>query len=145
MPRYDYLFYNTYTTFNYSYLNEAGIYSSSMELSNLKWQTLHGANIGFNLSMFKGRLRTDVEFYRNRTKDLFFDGLQIGSYTGFNDIFMNVGTMDNQGWEVAVWTQPIKKKDLIVGFDFNIAANENLIREISEFYPNSSGDVTKKW
>ncbi|HEX7906026.1 MAG TPA: SusC/RagA family TonB-linked outer membrane protein [Chitinophagaceae bacterium] len=141
-PRYDYLFFNTYTTYDYSYLNQAGVVPSRMELSNLRWQTLHGTNIGTNLSMFRGRLRIDAEIYRNRAKDLFFDGLQIGSYTGYNSIFMNVGTMDNQGWELAVWTQPLKKKDLTIGFDFNIAANENIIREISEFYPNSRGDVT---
>jgi hypothetical protein len=114
-----------------------------MELKNLKWQTLHGINIGANLSMYQGRFRIDAEVYRNRTKDLFFDGLQIASYTGFNSIFMNVGTMDNQGWEVAVWTQPVKKKDFAINFDFNISANQNIIREISEFYPNSRGDVTK--
>jgi len=142
-PRYDYLFFNTYNTYDYSYLNQAGVYPSRMELSNLKWQKLQGTNIGANLSMFKGRLRIDAEVYRNRTKDLFFDGLQIGSYTGFNNVFQNVGTMDNQGWELAIWTQPIKKKDLTVGFDFNIAANENIIREISDLYPNSRGDVTK--
>ena len=51
--------------------------------------------------------------------------------------------MDNQGWELAVWTQPYKTKNLTIGFDFNISANENIIREISEFYPNSKGDVTK--
>ncbi|HPH33519.1 MAG TPA: SusC/RagA family TonB-linked outer membrane protein, partial [Chitinophagaceae bacterium] len=72
-----------------------------------------------------------------------FDGLQIASYTGYNTIFQNVGTMDNQGWEVAVWTQPYKTKTTTIGFDFNISGNENIIREISEYYPNSKGDVTK--
>lgn len=143
VPRYDYLFYNTYTTYDYTYLDQAGIYPSRMELKNLKWQTLRGLNAGFNLSMFKSRLRVDAELYRNRTKDLFFDGLQIASYTGYNSLFMNVGTMDNQGWEVAVWTQPYKTKNITIGFDFNISANQNVIREISEFYPNSKGDVTK--
>lgn len=142
-PRYDYLFYNTYTTYDYSYLGDAGIYPSRMELQNLKWQTLRGLNVGGNLSMFGARLRIDAEVYRNRTKDLMFDGLQIASYTGYNSIFMNVGTMDNRGWEVAVWTQPYKTKNVTVGFDFNISANQNIIREISEFYPNSKGDVTK--
>jgi TonB-linked SusC/RagA family outer membrane protein len=142
-PRYDYLFFNTYTTYDYSYLNQAGVIPSRMELKNLRWQTLRGTNIGANISMFKGRFRADVEVYRNRTKDLFFDGLQIPSYTGFNNIFQNVGTMDNQGWELAVWTQPIKKKNFALNFDFNIAANENIIREISEFYPSQRGDVTK--
>ncbi len=143
VPRYDYLFYNTYNTYNYTYLGQSAVYPSRMELKNLKWQTLHGANIGANLSLFNGRFRVDAEIYRNRTKDMFFDGLQIASYTGFNSLFMNVGTMDNQGWEIAVWTQPVKKKNLTIGFDFNISANENVIRDISEFYPNSRGDVTK--
>ena len=143
VPRYDYLFYNTYSTYPYTYLGQSGIYPSRMELKNLRWQKLHGANIGFNVSMFGGRLRMDGEVYRNRTTDLFFDGLQIASYTGFNSLFMNVGTMDNQGWELAVWTQPIKTKRITVGFDFNLSANQNIIREISEFYPNQKGDVTK--
>ncbi len=143
VPRYDYLFYNRYSTYDYSYLGEAGIYPSNMELKNLRWQTLRGLNAGANLAMFSSRLRIDAEVYRNRTKDLFFDGLQIPSYTGYNSIFMNVGTMDNQGWEIAVWTQPYKTKNVTIGFDFNISANQNIIREISEFYPNSKGDVSK--
>ncbi|MES2881857.1 MAG: SusC/RagA family TonB-linked outer membrane protein, partial [Bacteroidota bacterium] len=140
-PRNDYTFYNTYRTFASSYLGSNGVFPSSMELRSLRWETVHGGNTGFNISMFKGRLRTDVDFYRNRTKDLFFDNLQIASHTGFDRINMNVGTMDNQGWEVAVWTQPYKKKDFTIGFDFNISSNQNTIREISEFYPNSKGDV----
>lgn len=143
VPRYDYLFFNTYSTYNYTYLGQSAIYPSRMELKNLKWQDLHGINIGGNVSLFQARIRLDAEIYRNRTKDLFFDGLQLGGYTGFNSIFMNVGTMDNQGWELAVWTQPYKKKDFIIGFDFNIASNENIIREISDLYPNQRGDVTK--
>jgi TonB-linked SusC/RagA family outer membrane protein len=143
VPRYDYLFYNTYNTYDYGYLDQSGIYPSRMELKNLRWQTLEGTNIGYNLSMFKGRFRMDGEIYRNRTKNLFFDGLQIGSYTGYNSLFMNVGTMDNQGWELAVWTVPYKSKNLSIGFDFNISGNQNVIREISPFYPNQRGDVTK--
>lgn len=143
VPNRDYLFFNTYTTFNYSYLGQAGVYPSRMELKNLRWEKLHGINIGANLSMFKARFKIDAEIYRNRTKDLFFDGLQIGSYTGYNSLFMNVGTMDNQGWEVAVWTQPYKTKTTTIGFDFNISGNENIIREISEYYPSSKGDVTQ--
>lgn len=140
-PRRDYTFYSQYVTYGTSYLGQNGVFPASMELKNLRWETVHGANVGFNISLFKGRLRADVDFYRNRTKDLFFDNLQIASYTGFNFVNMNVGTMDNQGWEVAVWTQPYKKNNVTVGFDFNISNNQNIIREISEFYPSSRGDV----
>lgn len=141
-PRYDYTFYNRYNTFTWGYLGESGVYPATMELKNLRWQTIHGGNIGANLSWMEGRFRMDAELYRNRTKDLFFDGLQIASHTGYNSVNMNVGTMDNQGWELAFFTTPVRTKNWSIGFDFNISRNENIIREISEFYPNSKGDVT---
>jgi hypothetical protein len=49
--------------------------------------------------------------------------------------------MDNQGWEVAVWTVPYRTKTWTIGFDFNVSQNQNVIRSISEFYPNSQGNV----
>jgi TonB-linked SusC/RagA family outer membrane protein len=142
-PRYDYSFYNRYSTYGWSYLGQSGVYPSNMELKNLRWQTIHGLNFGGNMSFFKGRLRMDADVYRNRTTDLFFDGLQIGSFTGYNSVNMNVGTLDNKGWEIGVWTTPYKSKKWSVGFDFNISHNENIIRKISEFYPSTKGDVTQ--
>lgn len=142
-PRNDYTYFNRYSTFGWSYLGQSGVFPSTMELRNLRWQTIHGTNIGGNLSLFKGRIRIDAEWYRNRTEDLYFNNLQIASYTGYNSVNMNVGTLDNQGWELAVWTLPVKKKNWNIGFDFNISNNQNIIREISEFYPSTRGDVTR--
>ncbi len=141
-PRYDYTFFNRYSNFSWSYLGQSGVYPSSMELKNLRWQTIHGTNVGANLSLWQGRFRVDADVYRNRTTDLFFNGLRIASYTGYSSVNMNVGTLDNQGWEIAVFTTPYKTKDLTVDFNFNLSANENIIKEISEFYPSSKGDVT---
>jgi hypothetical protein len=55
---------------------------------------------------------------------------------------MNVGTMDNQGFEVGLNTTPYKNKIWQVDFNFNIARNVNMIRSISEFYPTDKGDIT---
>jgi TonB-linked SusC/RagA family outer membrane protein len=140
-PRYDYTFYNTFSTYSWSYQNQSAVFPSSMELKNLRWETIHGVNAGFNVSMFKGRLRFDMDFYRNRTKDLYLDDLSIPSHNGFSFVNMNIGTMDNQGWEFALWTIPYKNKEWTIGFDFNISQNQNIIRSISEFYPNSQGNV----
>lgn len=142
-PNRDYTFYNQYSTYDWSYLGQSAVYPTNMELKNLRWETLVGTNLGANVSFFKGRIRADIDVYRNRTKDLFFDGLQIAAYNGFNNVNMNIGTMDNQGWELAVWTQPYKTKDWTIGFDFNISRNENVIREISEFYPSQQGNVNQ--
>jgi TonB-linked SusC/RagA family outer membrane protein len=140
-PRRDYTFYNTYNTYSWNYQNQSGVVPSNMELRNLKWETVTGVNIGTNISLFKGRLRSDIEVYRNRTTNLFFDGLQISSINGFNNVNMNVGTLDNQGWEVAVWTIPYRSKNWTVGFDFNLSQNQNVLREISEFYPAQAGSA----
>jgi TonB-linked SusC/RagA family outer membrane protein len=142
-PKNDYSFYNTYNNFAWNYLDQAGVYSSNMQLNQLKWETVVGANAGVNLIMFKNRVNVDVEFYRNRTKDLLFYGLQIASINGFSNVDMNVGTMDNQGWELGVNTTPLKKKNWTVDVNFNIARNENVIREISEFYPLEKGNITQ--
>lgn len=140
-PRRDYSFYNTYNTYSWGYGGESAVYPANMELKNLRWETIHGTNAGISLSMFKARIRADVDIYRNRTKDLFFGGLQVGSFTGYSSVDMNVGTMDNQGWEVAIWTQPVKNKTLTIGMDFNFSNNQNVIREISEYYNSSRGNV----
>lgn len=141
-PRGDYTFYNRYENFSWNYLGQASVYSADMELKRLKWETVIGQNLGFNLAMFKNRLSLDAEVYKNRTKDLFFNGLQIAALNGFSDVDMNVGTMDNQGWEVALQTTPLKTKEWTVDFNFNVARNVNIIREISEFYPLEKGNIT---
>lgn len=140
-PRYDYTFYNTYNTYTWSYLGQSGVYPSSPELKNLRWETVHGANIGMNVSLFKARIRADIDVYRNRTTDLFSDALQIPTTNGFSALSMNVGTMDNQGWELAIWTIPFRNKTWNIGFNFNISQNQNIIRKMSEFAANTKGNV----
>ncbi len=140
-PRYDYTFYNTYSTYSWSYQGQSAVYPSSMELSNLRWETVHGRNMGLNVSLFNGRIRSDIDVYYNTTRDLFSNNLRIGSYTGYSAVNMNVGTMSNRGWEFALWTQPYKAKELTIGFDFNISQNENVITEISPFYPMERGNM----
>lgn len=139
VPSKNYLYFNQYTPFDYSYMGQSGVFPSNMELSNLKWQTVTGINFGFNLWLFKNRLLLDAEVYRNRTTDMFFDKLALPTYTGFNKYSANIGTMDNQGWEVMLNTIPYKKGNVQVGFDFNIARNVNIIREVSEYFPRDNG------
>lgn len=140
-PKYDYLFYNTYGTYNYTYLGQAAIYPATMQLNNLTWETTKGLNLGFNLMAFDRRLTMDVDLYRNRITDMFYSGLQISSFTGYNGVDMNVGTMDNQGWELNLNATLIRNKNLQLDFNFNIAHNDNIIREISEFYPREKGNI----
>ncbi|MGE5521496.1 MAG: SusC/RagA family TonB-linked outer membrane protein [Candidatus Dadabacteria bacterium] len=140
-PRKDYGYFSQYNTFNWTYLGQAGVYPANMELQNLRWETVVGQNLGLDLSMFQSRLKADVEFYKNRTKNMFYNGLQISSFTGFNSVDMNVGVMDNMGFEFGLNTIPYKGKTFQVDFSFNIARNQNVIREISDLYPRDKGNI----
>ena len=76
-PGESYTQYNTYSTFSWNYLDQATMYSKSIELANKKWETTIQKNIGINLIVFKNRLNIDVDFYKKRTEDLFFKNLKI--------------------------------------------------------------------
>ncbi|RXG27612.1 SusC/RagA family TonB-linked outer membrane protein [Leeuwenhoekiella marinoflava] len=143
VPRDDYGYFSNYTNFNTQYLGYTGVYPSNIQLTNLKWETLTGKNLGFNLQLFNRRVILDVDFYQNRTEDLIFRNLDLTSVSGYNNIDRNVGTIDNQGWEVGLYTTPYKSDKWRVEFNFNISHNQNVIREISEFFPNESGNVTE--
>lgn len=138
-PRADYLFYNFYNNFQSNYLGLSGVYPANIELSNLRWETVTGTNLGFNLEMLNRKLKIDVDLYQNRSTDLLFENLQISAVSGFNDLDLNFGKLDNRGWEVGINATPYKSKNLTIDFGFNIASNTNVIREISEFFPNESG------
>ena len=141
-PRYDYMYFSNYFNFPTTYLGLTGVYPANMELSNLKWETVKGQNVGLNLEVFKRRLRIDVDLYRNRTKDMLFENLMVPSISGFTDIDLNYGVMDNQGWEIGINSTPYKSENVTVDFGFNIARNTNVIRQVSEYFVNESGRGT---
>ncbi|MDQ0638658.1 TonB-linked SusC/RagA family outer membrane protein [Pedobacter sp. W3I1] len=137
-PGSNYAYFNNYTPFAWSYAGRAAVYPSNIELSRLKWETVVGKNLGFNLWLFDSRVKIDAEIYQNTTKNMFYNDLRIAATTGYNAIDMNIGTMNNDGWEIGISTTPVKTKKWIVNFDFNISRNINSIQSISEFYPRES-------
>ncbi|HJD76523.1 MAG TPA: TonB-dependent receptor [Bacteroides reticulotermitis] len=141
-PKYDYGYVSLYNLYDYSYLGESGSYPSSLELNELRWERSTQWNFGVNFAAFSNRLNIDFEVYNKHTTDLFFYNLTIPSSTGFSNVNMNVGTMDNKGFELSVKTVPFRTKDWRVMFNFNIARNNNYIREISDYYPMESGVST---
>lgn len=131
-------YYGTYTPLSYTYNNRAGVVPTKVELANLKWQTVVGRNLGFNIGMFNSRIKADIEIYKNTTRDLYFNGLSIADINGYNNVGLNIGTLDNNGWELGINTIPIKTRNWVIGFDFNIAQNINSLTSVSDFYPRES-------
>jgi TonB-linked SusC/RagA family outer membrane protein len=137
VPDRNYLFYNRYYTYGYTYADELGVYSSSMELTNLRWEKTQELNLGLNLIAFNNRLNIDLEWYRKHTNDLMFPNVGIPSTSGVSSIYMNVGSMDNDGWEVSVFSTPVKTGSWQLDFRVQLSKNQNMIRSLSDNVPLS--------
>jgi hypothetical protein len=70
-------------------------------------------NYGVTVDMFKNRVSVNADYYLTRVEDMFGEKVGISSTTGYSQLsIMNIGTMDNQGWELDVKTLPFKGKEL---------------------------------
>lgn len=138
----NYLAYSMYNTYKYQYMGLTGVSASNMELQNLRWERVNQYNAGLKFVAFNNRVNIDFDIYRKRTEDLYFSGVTIPSISGYNRIAMNVGTMDNQGWEFSALTTPVRSKNWTVEFNLNIARSVNIIRELSPYIAMESGVTT---
>lgn len=133
-PKYSYLFFNNYGTVSWPYLNNTAVYPIDMQLENMKWETIITGNVGVSLEMFKSRVIIDYDIYRNRTRDMLSDKFALSSSTGYDQIYKNIGTLDNNGWDFNVRTYPVRSQNWTISFNFNIARNYNILQEIDESY-----------
>ena len=67
----------------------------------ITWEKSTQQNIGVDLSFLKGKLSVTAEYYTKDISDLLFKK-PIPTYVGLNPAYLNLGTMQNKGWELAV-------------------------------------------
>ena len=154
-PDSDYLFYNTYNTSAGTYgktSNTSVSYATldGFKLDDLRWEKTNSYNLGFNLGFLDGRYEIDFDYYYKDTRDLLMKNVSVPSFTGFSNFaYSNVGRMTNQGWELNFNAKKfVKIGKFSADFGFNIAQNENLLKEMDETVLQSingtSWDATKR-
>lgn len=135
-PKYEGMYFNNYSTFAWDYLGYNSVYSADMRLVDLKWEAYTSYNYGLSFDALDSRVGIEMDYYLNRTKDMFGYDVKIPSSSGLSKVnIMNIGTMDNVGWDFSLRTLPVKKKDFSMTFDINIAKNYNILRKVADGYP----------
>ncbi|WP_340114838.1 SusC/RagA family TonB-linked outer membrane protein [Maribellus mangrovi] len=132
-PDAEYLHFSRYSPYG-SYIDMAATRPTTLRLSDLRWEKSTSFNYGLDLALFNNKLNFDLNFYNKRTEDLLFKDLRVPSSSGFGNVpWQNVGTMDNNGWELNFFTQQaIKAKDLTIDFNFNLSNYVNTIVELRD-------------
>src|SRR5699024_1426133 len=105
---------------------------------NLKWEEQTTWNIGLDFAFFNSRMRGSVDVYKKETRDM-IQTVAAPLPNLNNQIMTNIGSMENQGVEIALGGDVVKNDDLNWSINANATYNENEITKISgapgrEFY-----------
>lgn len=132
-PNEEYLHFSRYSPYG-SYIDIPATRPTTLRLSDLRWEKSTSFNLGFDLGFFNDRFVFDINLYNKRTEDLLFSNLRVPSSSGFSNVpVQNVGTMDNNGWELNFYSvKAIKINDFTVDFNFNLSNYVNTIVELRD-------------
>jgi TonB-linked SusC/RagA family outer membrane protein len=108
--------------------------------ANIKWETTTTKNIGLDFGFVDNRISGTVEWFRKDTKDLLATvPVAYGSTFDIN-LFTNVGNLVNQGFEVVINTNPIRKEDFRWDIGFNVTKTKTEITSLrKQEDPNFTG------
>ncbi len=125
------LIYNNYSESG-TYNGVSGIAPSNLRLTTIRWEKTKSWNLGVDLKLFNDLLQFDINVYNRKTTDLINNGVRIPSSTGFSTLgSANVGSIENEGWELYFHTRPVLKWGKFhTVFRFNIAQNLNTITDM---------------
>jgi len=141
-PREEYLHFSRYSPYGI-YIDMPATRPTTLQLSNLKWETTTSFNYGLDLAVLNNRFRIALDFYNKHTEDLLFENLNIPASSGFYDVpVQNVGTMDNNGWELNFLTNnALNTRVFQIDFNFNLSNYVNTIADLrDDVLANYNGD-----
>ncbi len=120
--------------------NSAAFESLTLGNPNVKWETTTSSNFGIDLSMLKGRVTFTADYYVKTTKNLLYDA-SLPKETGKEKVIMNLGTIENKGWEFTLGGTPILTKNFSWDVTGNISFQKGYIKELA----NSTPRIQDQW
>lgn len=79
-----------------------GMIEPTLENNEITWETQKDANIGVELKMFKGKLAITADYFKKRREDILTTRSSIASSFGATLPTVNLGIVDNKGYEFEV-------------------------------------------
>jgi len=125
--------YNSIATFRgvNTYFNENlvnGVIVGTLPSSNLSWETTKQLDLGFELSLYDGRINIEADYYNKRTEDLLLERKVPGT-VGSTQL-QNVGVIENKGLEISLNTQNIVKDNFSWETSLSISFSKNKVIDL---------------
>lgn len=117
---------------NFPYGNNVGLtVGNTLPDANLKPEFVTATEVGAELSMFNNRVNLDVSWYKQNSIGQVLT-VKIPNSTGFSNLLINVGQVDNWGYETDLKVQILR--DTKVKWDFNVKYSYN-DNKVVDLYP----------
>lgn len=117
----------------------SGVWTNGYDNPNIKWEALKSWNVGLDFTLFGNILDGSFDIYNKKTTDMLYPvPLPAQAVGGGKSPFINVGTMSNKGFEIALnyHYKPYVSKDAF-RFDLGFSLSRN-INKIVELAPGLS-------
>ncbi|MEP7142229.1 MAG: TonB-dependent receptor [Ferruginibacter sp.] len=122
---------NVSTIYNSSSTPVPGLWINMAENPNLKWETTEQKDVGLDIGLFKGSITANIDYFVKNTRDLLlWSGLP--AFTGGGGIMLNVGNVQNSGWEFTLGASPFDTKKFSWNTNFNFSILKNKVVKLSQ-------------
>lgn len=121
-----------------------GYYMSRFSNGNLKWEETNSFNVGLDLALLNNRIELIFDAYYKKTDNLLMDAPLPSYVTGgtkadqslISAPWVNVGAMENKGFEFTLNTIPVSRKHFTWRSGLTFSLNRN---KITKLYTETSG------
>jgi iron complex outermembrane receptor protein len=96
----------------------------------IKPEEKHEIEFGIEARFFKNRLNFEASYYNGQIRDQILP-LTIPASSGATSVLTNIGTLRNQGIEVAISGSPVVKKNFKWETGVNFSQNKNVVEKLS--------------
>ncbi len=109
--------------------------------TEIKWEETHTWNGGIDFGFLNNRIMGSFEVYKRKTKDLLFNTYYPAGSNISNKGNMNIGDLENTGFEFNITTRPVVTPEFTWTSAFNIGYNKNKITTLADGADTTFGNV----
>ena len=111
-------------TQNTNYAGLPGVSPLNIANPDLQWESSEELTVGLDYGFANNRITGSIDFYRRNSDNLLLNN-PVSYLTGFNQGIVNLGEVQNKGWEFELRTKNIVTEDFTWNSTFIGSTNQN--------------------
>jgi len=112
-----------------SYAGTAGLTPTQLANANFRWEKSRQLDLGIDFGFLKNRISGEIDYYNRKTTDLIYN-VPVPGNSGFTTQLVNIGQMQNKGFEFVLNTDNIISKGFKWSTSINVSYNKNKILKL---------------